>query len=1135
MNRLKEVSASVGPAICGLALLAAVVLSVPLWLGFDGAVQAGPHPGNTGWRAGQTAPTPTPTPTPIVSQGLGVHNALSWHTDGYKGKDIKVGIIDFDFKGVRGLQGKELPTISSTQVQCYTDAATPTPTLSNCEDSCTTNCESFVSHGTSVAEIIADMAPDAQLYISNAIRYDRPTDLYETVKWMADQGVNVINYSVNYTPNAPGNGTSGQAASKNHILDVINYAVNTRGIVWVNSAGNDARHTWYGALNTASTKAWHRFSGADTNNSFSLKAGTTVTVALRWADSWGGADCDLNMYLYSTTASSPKKIAFGFQTGGADHVPYEFISHDVTADGDYFVSIWRHLCTDANVPSWMQLLVWGTDTQGYNTDLEHYAAHHHIGVPAESNNAGMLAVGAASYSSPSVIKNYSNQGPAVLPLPSSTMPNGRIEPDLVGATDVSTKIDSPDTFTGTSAAAPHLAGMAALVLNRYAGDAKYDTPAEIVGYLEGQAVQRITSLDPNNTWGHGFATLPNVPATATLSAPSFGTPLSRPIILGAAHTFTLTTNLANPPGVGVSVNQAGDSGSLSLLSSCSGNSRQSTTLGNSGTVTIRGCGIGTATVILYHNGKTGNNREIRRYTVTVNAPPPTNLRLSTVSGQNNRLQLSYTQSTATIHRYQFKLERRDLSARNETWTEVRKDKVSVSPYTLRSVPRGYQYRVQGRNCSDLDRNTCGDWSRYTNTVELSNPSIAISGLTGSYIAGDTDAFSVTLSDLTLHQPYTVTLTTTHSSIGSNYLCNRFPTRTLSSGRTRRFDFTLHACQIPGTTVTAQSGTVTAKLWKGSASASGSPLKTVNANATVTKASGALSPRPSDITVGHDQTFTLTTNVPNRAGVWVTATVSGDAGRTTLPPTESCLYASSGHAAVNGNTITLRGCRAGRTKLTLYRSNSIIQLASYDVTVNASDTELSPRPSAITAGQDLTFTLSTGVPNDPGVWITATVPGNAGRTTLPPTRGCLYASSGIAAVNGNTITLRGCQEGATTLTIYRSNSSVLLASYTVNVAASNTRLSPPPATFTIGTNQTFTLTTDIPNTPGVWVGLNYNSADTGRLVLSSQDCTVDSAGTAAVNGNSITFKPCRAGTVTIMVNRSNSSVTLVSYPVTINFS
>ena len=629
----------------------------------------------------------------------------------------------------------------------------------------------------------------------------------------------------------------------------------------------------------------------------------------------------------------------------------------------------------------------------------------------------------------------------------------------------------------------------------------------------------------------------------------------------------------------------------------------------------------------------------RNYTLTVTraaAPlrPPTNLSLSAVSGHTDRLELTYTRSPETIHRYQFELHYLNKLTGKYVNYQSRTD--SQSPETFRSVGRGYWYKARGRNCRNTSQaDTCGVWSDWSSQVEFSNPSIAISGLTGSYIAGDIDPFSVTLSDLTLDQPYTVTFTSSQSSvIGFNYLCNQLPTAGFNApANSHTVRFTLHACQITGNTATAQSGTVTAKLWKGVAR--GNPLDSATANATVTKATGSLSPVPSAITVGQDQTFTVTTNVPNNPGIWVAATVSGDAGRTTLPPDWGCLSPRSGRAAVNGNTVTLRGCRAGTATLTLYRSNSSVLLKSYTVTVNASATSLSPTPAAITVGQDQTFTLTTDAPNNPGVWITATIAGDAGRTTLPPnwgclspssgraavsgntvtlrgcragtatitiyrsnssvllksytvtvaasntslsptpaaitvgqdqtftlttdapnnpgvwitatitgdpgrttlppTRGCLSPSSGRAAVNGNTVTLRGCRAGTATITIYRSNSSVLLKSYTVTVAASATSLSPTPATFTIGTNQTFTLTTDIANTPGVWVGLNYNSADTGRLVLPNQSCAISSAGTAAVNGGSIALKPCTAGTVTIKVNRSYSSVTLVTYTVTINSS
>ena len=154
-----------------------------------------------------------------------------------------------------------------------------------------------------------------------------------------------------------------------------------------------------------------------------------------------------------------------------------------------------------------------------------------------------------------------------------------------------------------------------------------------------------------------------------------------------------------------------------------------------------------------------------------------------------------------------------------------------------------------------------------------------------------------------------------------------------------------------------------------------------------------------------------------------------------------------------------------------------------------------------------------------------------------TQGCHQARSGLQAANGNTLTLRGCIAGTATVKVYRSNSSVHFATYTVTVNASTTKLSPTPATFTLGTNQTFAVTTDIPNTPGLWIGFNY-PGDTGRLLPANQSCSQNSSGIAAVTaiqGGSIALKPCTAGTVTIKVNRSYSSVTLVTYTVTVNSS
>ena len=1165
----------------------------------------------------------------VISQGRAEHGVAAWNTAGYNGSGVKVGIIDSGFAGIRALQNSgELPR--NVTAHCYNlrVPATDPPTAS----SAIAVCDQGSKHGSGVAEAIIDLAPGVEIYIANPRNYD---ELRDAVLWMTDQGkyrgaplvgVDIINHSVGYGIKAPGDGTSMDAS---HPLNSVKSAVDA-GVVWVNAAGNDAETTWYGPFREG-PGGIHYFSGTISRNVVRLKSGDKMSAYLRWQDRWPGATCNLSMYLYDVTARSYPRSSNLPQSGGAHDIPYEEIRDFVAPyDGDYWLSIYKGNCSTS--PTWMQMLVTGAASVSQST------SHHSVGVPEESKSPGMLAVGAAPYYDINSIEDYSNRGP--------TAKDGRIKPELVGVDcarsvtySLHTRVVNGNNrscwFSGTSQSAPHVTALAALVINRYGTSWGIYKPADVANYLKGTTTKQSGLTYPNNTWGHGFAHLPNPAPTAHLSRPllsiqeqastsiAIRTNLTRPdgvrvevnndklavhasctaadndradffagesvtlkgcspgrvelrlykrgtdvllriydvtvtpktaaslttgttattpssFTINQNTTFSLTTTLPATTRVDIKINNSGDAGRLAFVASgvggatgsssvCPGAANSQETHSKGDSIILRGCTEGNATIKLYQSGTT---TELASYSVAVGSattlaalPPPTGLSISSVDGSPRRLLVSYTRPPLT-HRYRFELYKLELAT--DTWFLESAKGTGKSSINLGAGP-GSWHRARGRSCLETNSNICGVWSDWSPRYEFSNPTIAITGLTGSYIAGDTDTFNIALSDLTLDQPYTVTFRSSHRSIGFNFQCSYFPTGSFTPlllSRAGTLSFTLHACGAPG-------GTITAQLRKGNAR--GAIVATATATVTVTAATASLSPRPSAITVGHDQTFTLTTNVPSSAGVWVTATVSGDIGRTTLPPTESCLYASSGHAAVNGNTITLRGCRAGRTKLTIYRSNSIIQLASYDVTVNASDTELSPRPSTITAGQDLTFTLSTGVPNNPGVWITATVPGNAGRTTLPPTRGCLYASSGIAAVNGNTITLRGCQEGATTLTIYRSNSSVLLASYTVNVAASNTSLSPTPAAFTIGANQTFTLTTDIANTPGVWVGLNYNSADTGRLVLPNQDCSVSSAGTAAVNGNSITLKPCTAGSVTIMVNRSYSSVTLVSYPVTVNSS
>ena len=102
-----------------------------------------------------------------------MHGVPAWEYDGYRGSTIKIGIIDRDFKGFTNLMGSELPqntpTLKRVYAQCYTAMGAPTKVIADCEDS--------NDHGTSVAEIIADVAPSASLYISNQSEFNNRNDL----------------------------------------------------------------------------------------------------------------------------------------------------------------------------------------------------------------------------------------------------------------------------------------------------------------------------------------------------------------------------------------------------------------------------------------------------------------------------------------------------------------------------------------------------------------------------------------------------------------------------------------------------------------------------------------------------------------------------------------------------------------------------------------------------------------------------------------------------------------------------------------------------------------------------------------------------------------------------------------------
>ena len=422
---------------------------------------------------------PEPDYGPITSQGVQAHFSAAWNQAGYTGQGIKVGIIDahLAFNGFRDLMGTELPY--TVQARCYTDIGRFTQDLADCEDA-----DEGGNHGTLVAEAVVDIAPEVSLYIATP---PSRGDHRNVVDWMVSEGVKVIVWAESSIFDGPGDGTSPFSDSP---LRTVDRAV-AGGVVWVNSAGNHARRTWFARapFRDSDGDRFIEFAVGDEVNDITLEAGDRIVVQLRWDDSWGGASTNLDLGIQDNVTGRFLTGSIDPQSGAAGHIPMEFIAGNVLRSSEYGVVV-EHV--SGSVPDWIQLTVWDVGS------IQHYTKNGSIGNPAESANPGMLAVGAAHWNDVRAIELYSSRGPT---------PDGRFKPDIVGADCGATALrplnEYNEGFCGTSQAAPHVAGLAALVRQRFPGY----TPAQVAGYLKDNAEQR-QSPDPNNTWGHGFAELP---------------------------------------------------------------------------------------------------------------------------------------------------------------------------------------------------------------------------------------------------------------------------------------------------------------------------------------------------------------------------------------------------------------------------------------------------------------------------------------------------------------------------------------------------------------------------------------------------------------------------------------------------
>ncbi len=456
---------------------------------------------------------------PINGDEVAITNATAWHAAGIDGSGIKVGVIDyFDVTKFWNEAEHGPKPVKGLTAKCLTQG-------SDCTDEFFDGIDSgSEDHGVAVVEAIRDMAPGVEIFLGQALT---TPDYRALVDWFAANGVTVINRSLGSRFDGPGDGRS-------PLDDVVAYAV-SKGILWVNSAGNNGANHYY---RHPARIANNRIAFGDSGNDTFLRFSGCVSLAgVRWANDWDlprSLRTDYDVNLWESPVGQPANgtiVGRSAESQRAGAPPIEHIAD--------------RRCPKAGNALYLEIVLRAGTADGDLIEILDYdagmTAHTQSAYSAstsvvDSTDPGVIAVGAISPASSGLIASYSSQGPTN---------DGRLAPDVAAPGSFSSSIGG--SFAGTSAASAVMAGAAALLL-----DGGLATGADTLGNLIRHLTIDRGATGPDNVFGHGEFRLPAPPVTAIDQTPSRFVSVASPTrILDTRPTEAIgPTNLIGPLSAG---------------------------------------------------------------------------------------------------------------------------------------------------------------------------------------------------------------------------------------------------------------------------------------------------------------------------------------------------------------------------------------------------------------------------------------------------------------------------------------------------------------------------------------------------------------------------------------------------------
>lgn len=469
----------------------------------------------------------------VTSQGDAAQRSdVARTSHNVSGAGVKVGVLSDSFDHQEGAATDVASGDLPNGVDVRDDSATcvdidgPTP----CTD-----------EGRAMLQIVHDVAPGAALTFHTA--FNGFAGFANGIVDLANAGARVITDDVIYL---------GEPMFMDGVIAKAVDQVKGMGVAYFSAAGNQARDSYEHAFVNSGEQLYidigigppvaagfmHDFDPSpvkDTMQAHTIPAGQCAIFSVQWDSPFGsaalgtGTQNDLDVWLVDESESSI--VAYDAHENIPTGEPVEIMQF--CNDGLFapttppvfklIIALW-----DGTAPGLMKTVLFGS------ASIDEHATNSGTSY-GHANAAGAEAVGAAYYqatpefgTAPPQLESFSSAGGTPILFAANgtrlAAPELRLKPEIVAPDGVNTTFFYPTSdrngdgipdFSGTSAAAPHAAGVAALMLEKDAAA----TPDSVYAALESTAIDMMAAGFDYDS-GHGLIQADQAVSTiATANAP----------------------------------------------------------------------------------------------------------------------------------------------------------------------------------------------------------------------------------------------------------------------------------------------------------------------------------------------------------------------------------------------------------------------------------------------------------------------------------------------------------------------------------------------------------------------------------------------------------------------------------------